>query len=112
MPLKSLLPRSRAESMVCLFIMIYYETITSQGLAFASGSVTTATIVNMFPSGSHVISVNDVYGGTFRYYTKVASNNGIETSFIDLNDPENLRKAIKPNTKVTYSLRIKILIND
>ncbi len=54
----------------------------------------------MFASGSHVISVNDVYGGTFRYYTKVASNNGIETSFIDLSDPENLRKAIKPNTKV------------
>ncbi|KAJ3207718.1 hypothetical protein HDU67_007282 [Dinochytrium kinnereticum] len=71
-------------------------------LAFASGSVTTATIVNMLKSGSHIVSVNDVYGGTFRYFTKVASNNGVEVSFVDMYDPENVRSVIKPNTKMIW----------
>ncbi|EGF82431.1 hypothetical protein BATDEDRAFT_34425 [Batrachochytrium dendrobatidis JAM81] len=72
------------------------------GLAFASGSATTATIAGLVGSGSHIISVNDVYGGTFRYFTKVASTNGITADFIDLSNPENLRAAIKPNTKLVW----------
>ncbi|KAH6576171.1 hypothetical protein BASA50_002767 [Batrachochytrium salamandrivorans] len=72
------------------------------GLAFASGSATTATVTSLAGAGSHIVCVNDVYGGTFRYFTKVANNNGIETSFVDLNDPETLRAAIKPNTKLVW----------
>ncbi|KAH9248259.1 hypothetical protein BASA81_014105 [Batrachochytrium salamandrivorans] len=72
------------------------------GLAFASGSATTATVTSLAGAGSHIVCVNDVYGGTFRYFTKVANNNGIETSFVDLNDPETLRAAIKPNTKLIW----------
>lgn len=49
-------------------------------LAFASGSATTATLVNMLPTGSHIISVNDVYGGTYRYFTK-----GRDLSYFPLN---------------------------
>eukprot|EP00842_Homolaphlyctis_polyrhiza_P005280 jgi/Hompol1/5753/HPOL_002074-RA len=72
------------------------------GLAFASGSVTTATVSSLAGKGSHIVSVNDVYGGTFRYFTKVASTYGIDTSFVDLNDPESLRSAIKPNTRIVW----------
>jgi cystathionine gamma-lyase len=72
------------------------------GLAFASGSATTATISNLLSTGSHIVSVNDVYGGTYRYFTKVASNLGIRVSFVDLYDPENLRSAMTPQTKMVW----------
>ncbi|KAI9337059.1 Cys/Met metabolism PLP-dependent enzyme-domain-containing protein [Zopfochytrium polystomum] len=71
-------------------------------LAFASGSVTTATVAQLIPSGSHLVSVNDVYGGTFRYFTKVASNNGVDVSFVDMSDPNNVEKAIRPNTRMVW----------
>ncbi|KAI8992019.1 Cys/Met metabolism PLP-dependent enzyme-domain-containing protein [Mycotypha africana] len=72
------------------------------GLAFASGSATTATIVNSLESGSHLISVNDVYGGTYRYFTKVAVNLGIETTFVNLSEPANIEAYFKPNTKLVW----------
>lgn len=72
------------------------------GLAFASGSATTASIVNTLPQGSHLISVNDVYGGTYRYFTKVAIHNGVETTFVNLSDPANIEKAFKKNTKLVW----------
>ncbi|KAJ3013402.1 hypothetical protein HKX48_005761 [Thoreauomyces humboldtii] len=71
-------------------------------LAFSSGSVTTATVLNMVGQGGHVVSVNDTYGGTFRYFTKVAKRNGVEVDFVDLYDPENLRKVMKQNTKIVW----------
>ena len=50
-------------------------------LAFASGSAATATILQSLAAGSHVISVSDVYGGTHRYFTKVASAHGVRVTF-------------------------------
>lgn len=50
-------------------------------LAFASGSATTATILLSLAAGSHVVSVSDVYGGTHRYFTKVAAAHGVEVTF-------------------------------
>jgi cystathionine gamma-lyase len=50
-------------------------------LAFSSGSATTATILQSLAAGSHVISVSDVYGGTHRYFTKVAAAHGVEVTF-------------------------------
>ncbi|KAI0229978.1 cystathionine gamma-lyase cys3, partial [Massospora cicadina] len=73
------------------------------GLAFASGSAATASIVNTLPSGSHIVSVNDVYGGTYRYFTKVASTKGITVDFIDMKDPQTLESAMKPNTKLVWA---------
>jgi cystathionine gamma-lyase len=72
------------------------------GIAFASGSACTTTVVNMLPSGSHVLVVNDVYGGTFRYFTKVAANNGVESTFVDLSDPSNLLQHWQPNTRMVW----------
>lgn len=71
------------------------------GLAFSSGSAVTATILQSLPIGSHAISVGDVYGGTHRYFTKVANTHGITTEFAHdiVNDLPNL---IKKDTKLVW----------
>ncbi|KAI4094295.1 MAG: hypothetical protein L6R37_007285 [Teloschistes peruensis] len=50
-------------------------------LAFSSGSATTATVLQSLAAGSHVVSVSDVYGGTHRYFTQVASAHGVQVTF-------------------------------
>ena len=72
------------------------------GLAFASGCAATTTVVHLLKAGDHLICSDDVYGGTFRLFDKIIRNNGVEFSFIDLSDPENMRQAIKPNTKMVW----------
>ncbi|THH23255.1 hypothetical protein EUX98_g7924 [Antrodiella citrinella] len=75
------------------------------GIAFASGSATTATILQSLGPSAHIVSVNDVYGGTFRYMSKVASiNQGLETTFLDLEnaDDDTILAAIRPNTKLIW----------
>ncbi|KAL9112062.1 MAG: hypothetical protein Q9227_003682 [Pyrenula ochraceoflavens] len=70
-------------------------------LAFSSGSATTATILQSLAAGSHVVSVSDVYGGTHRYFTKVAAAHGVQVTFspsIEL-DVEEL---IRPETKLIW----------
>ncbi len=67
-------------------------------LAFSSGSATTANILQSLASGSHVISVSDVYGGTHRYFTKVALAHGVEVTFspsIELDVEELIREKTK-----------------
>ncbi|KAG5339396.1 hypothetical protein C0989_004420 [Termitomyces sp. Mn162] len=74
-------------------------------LAFASGSATTATVLQSLGPGAHIVSVNDVYGGTFRYMTKVAGPmQGVETTFLDLEnaDDKTILRAIRPNTKLVW----------
>ncbi|KAF2088157.1 cystathionine gamma-lyase [Saccharata proteae CBS 121410] len=63
-------------------------------LAFSSGSATTATILQSLAAGSHVVSVSDVYGGTHRYFTKVALAHGVHVTFspsIELDIEELIR---------------------
>ena len=73
------------------------------GLAFASGSATTATIVSMLQAGDHIISVDDVYGGTNRYFNRVAKPTmSIDISFVDFNQPAALESAITPRTKMIW----------
>jgi cystathionine gamma-lyase len=63
-------------------------------LAFSSGSATTATILQSLASGSHVVSVSDVYGGTHRYFTQVATAHGVHVTFspsIELDVAELIR---------------------
>lgn len=56
-------------------------------LAFSSGSAVTASLLHLLPVGAHVISVNDVYGGTYRYFTKVAEvAQGLKCQFVDMQD--------------------------
>ncbi|KAI0037162.1 Cys/Met metabolism PLP-dependent enzyme-domain-containing protein [Vararia minispora EC-137] len=74
-------------------------------LAFASGSATTATVLQSLGPDSHIVSVNDVYGGTFRYMTRVANKNqGLAATFVDLEnaDEDEIAAAIRPNTKLIW----------
>jgi cystathionine beta-lyase/cystathionine gamma-synthase len=90
------------------------ESGGAHALAFASGSATTATVLQSLGLNAHIVSVNEVYGGTFRYMTRVASENqGLETTFVDLEhaDEEAIRDAIRENTKVLLSLDLFFSLN-
>jgi cystathionine gamma-lyase len=54
----------------------------------------------MLSSGDHIISMDDLYGGTNRYFRKVVDRMGIKTSFVDATNPEDVENAIQENTKV------------
>jgi len=74
------------------------------GMAFSSGCATTTTIVQtVLGAGDHAVVCDDVYGGTQRYMRQISQQkNGIEFTFVDMTDPENVAKAIKANTKLIW----------
>jgi cystathionine gamma-lyase len=72
------------------------------GFAFASGCAASTTIMHLLKAGDHVVAGDDMYGGSFRLMDKVIRHNGIDFSFVDLTNTENLSKAIKPNTKMLW----------
>jgi len=74
----------------------------SDCITFASGLAATAAITTMLSSGDHLIAMDDLYGGTNRYFRKVATKSGIQVSFVDCTNPANVEKAMKPNTKMVW----------
>lgn len=72
------------------------------GLAFASGSAATTTMMHTLRPGEHVLSGDDVYGGTFRCLDKVMAPLGISSSFVDMSEPSAVRDAIRPNTRLIW----------
>ncbi len=72
------------------------------GFAYASGCAATTTVMHLLKAGDHVIAGDDLYGGTFRLFDKVFRHSGLDFSFVDLTNPENLRSALKPNTKMIW----------
>lgn len=70
-------------------------------LTYGSGSGTSATLIQLLNSGDHIIACDDMYTGTSVYFKDIGSRHGIETDFIDFLDLDNLKKALKPNTKVS-----------
>lgn len=87
------------------FFPILFLT-SNTGFAFSSGLAATTTITHLLNAGDHIVSMNDVYGGTNRYFSKVASRFGITTTFVDCSNVELLEKAIQPNTKVNSHIYI------
>jgi cystathionine gamma-lyase len=74
------------------------------GFAFASGLAAAATVLDLLDSGSHVIAMDDLYGGTYRLFEKVRRRSaGLDFSFIDLNDTAAMKAALKPNTKMIWA---------
>lgn len=70
-------------------------------MAFASGSAATATIIALFKTGDHVITIDDVYGGTNRYFRKISTmTTGINYSFVDFTNLTAFEQAFTPQTKV------------
>ena len=75
----------------------------SRGFAFASGLAATSTILELLDSGSHVLCMDDVYGGTYRLFEGVRRRSaGLDFSWVDLNDDAAFEAGIKPNTKMVW----------
>jgi cystathionine gamma-lyase len=73
------------------------------GFAFASGMAATATILELLDSGSHIIAMNDLYGGTYRLLENVRKRSaGHKVSFVDLSDPKAFEAAIRPDTRLVW----------
>ncbi|WP_311259553.1 cystathionine gamma-synthase [Microbacterium sp. WCS2018Hpa-9] len=75
----------------------------ANALSFASGlSAEDALLRGILKPGDHVVLGNDVYGGTYRLLTKVLAPWGIETTTVELSDVDELRAAIRPETKIVW----------
>ena len=75
----------------------------SGALAHSSGQAAiTASILNLAGAGDHIVSVSQLYGGTYNLFHYTLPKLGIQVSFVDGDDPENFRKAVKANTKAFY----------
>ncbi|EIL91804.1 cystathionine beta-lyase/cystathionine gamma-synthase [Rhodanobacter fulvus Jip2] len=74
------------------------------GFAFASGLAAASTVLDLLDSGSHIIAMDDLYGGSYRLFEKVRRRSaGLDFSFIDLNDGAALKAALKPNTRMIWA---------
>lgn len=74
----------------------------TRGLCFASGSAAAATVMHTLKPGDHVLSGDDIYGGTFRLFDKVMRPMGIDFTFLDMSDPARVRAALRPTTKMIW----------
>jgi len=72
------------------------------GYAFASGMSATDAVLKLVKAGEHVIVGDNTYGGTYRLFSKILSNYGIEFSYVDTSDAAHVEKAIKANTKMVF----------
>jgi len=74
----------------------------NHGIAFASGVAATSTIMHTLEEGDHVLCGDDVYGGTYRVFTKVFATMGLDYTFVDTTDLDALREAFRPETKLLW----------
>ncbi len=72
------------------------------GLAFSSGVAATDAVIKLLQPGDEVICANDMYGGTYRLFTKVFERFGIIFKYVDTTNPANVAAAISPNTKLVW----------
>ncbi|MBI5347744.1 MAG: cystathionine gamma-synthase [Chloroflexi bacterium] len=70
------------------------------GLAFASGMAAIDMVLRLVKAGEHVLAGNDVYGGTFRLLDKVFKDYGVEHSFVEMTDLDQVKKSLRPNTRL------------
>lgn len=74
------------------------------GFAFGSGLAAAATVLDLLDSGSHVIAMDDLYGGSYRLFERVRRRSaGLDFTFIDLNDAAALKAALRPNTRMIWA---------
>ncbi len=72
------------------------------GFAFATGMAAETTVMHLLKAGDHVISGDDVYGGTFRLFQDVMRNMGLEFTFLRMNSRQTIERDIKPNTRMIW----------
>ena len=75
----------------------------TRGFAFASGLAATATLLDLLEPGAHVIASDDLYGGTYRLFTRVRERSaGLKVSYVDMTQPQNVEAAITPATRLVW----------
>ena len=75
----------------------------SRGFAFASGMAATSTVLELLDSGSHIVAMDDIYGGTYRLFERVRKRTaGLDFSFVDLTDLGAFEAAIRPETRMVW----------
>jgi cystathionine gamma-lyase len=74
-----------------------------RGFAFASGMAATSTLLELLDSGSHIVAMDDLYGGTFRLFERVRKRSaGLEITFANLTDQKALEAAVRPTTRMIW----------
>lgn len=72
------------------------------GFAFGSGLAAVDAVAKLLSSGDHIVAVDDIYGGSYRSFTHIYQKLGIEVSYVDTTNPENVANALQPNTKLVW----------
>jgi cystathionine beta-lyase/cystathionine gamma-synthase len=72
------------------------------GYCFASGMAAIDTTLRLVKAGEHVVVSDNTYGGTFRLFSRVLADYGLEFSYVDTTDPLNVEAALRPNTKMVF----------
>ncbi|MEX0662199.1 MAG: cystathionine gamma-synthase [Balneolaceae bacterium] len=74
----------------------------NEGICFASGVAAMDAIIRMFRPGDHIVTTNDLYGGSYRLFTEMFEPFGIKFSFVDMTDLSMVEEAITKNTKLIW----------
>ena len=75
----------------------------AHGFAFASGLGAMATVLELLDQGSHIVAVDDMYGGSWRLFDRIRKRTaGLRVSYVDPDHPETIEKAIQPDTKMIW----------
>ena len=72
------------------------------GLAFASGMAAESAILSLLSAGDHIVSCDDLYGGSYRIFERVMRRYTVETSYVPADDLDAYEQAIRPNTKMVW----------
>ena len=72
------------------------------GFAFATGMAAETTVIHLLKAGDHVISGDDVYGGTYRLFQSVMKDFGLEFTFLRMDSRQRIEEAIRPNTRMLW----------
>jgi cystathionine beta-lyase len=73
------------------------------GLCFSSGMASIDAIVKLLKPGDEVVSTNDLYGGTYRLFTKIFEGFGVKFHFVDMSELKNVEAAMNANTKLIWA---------
>ena len=87
----------------CLAILEGGEPNDAVATAFASGSAATAAVFQALSPGDHVIAPDDCYHGTARMLREIFAPWGLRTTFVDMTDPESVRREIQPETRIIWT---------
>lgn len=75
----------------------------THGFAFASGLAAESAVLDLLPQNAHLIASDDLYGGTVRLFDRVKGPaSGLEVSYVDMSQPEEVKKAFRPETRMIW----------